>query len=81
MSQVIIITDKQGRRYLLVRQEEVQNSCREKADVEPVLTRAQLDKMAQGRIYHPFDNSTSMYKWNYTVYPSAEHAKAASAAA
>ena len=52
-----------------------------KADGEPVLTRAQLDKMAQGRIYHPFDNSTSMYKWNYTVYPSAEHAKAASAAA
>lgn len=45
-----------------------------KADGESVLTRAELDTMAKGRIYHPFDDSTNMYKWNYTIYPPVKRA-------
>ena len=56
-------------------------NAEKKADGEPVLTRAQLDKIADGRIYHPFDKSTSMYKWNYTVYPSSTIAAAKTAVA
>ena len=39
---------------------------------EKVLTRAQLNKKAKGRITHPFASDTDMYKWNYTVKAHAD---------
>lgn len=55
-------------------QKKYKTLAEKKADGESVLTRAELDTMAEGRIYHPFDDSTNMYKWNYTIYPPVKRA-------
>jgi len=42
-----------------------------KASGEEVLTRAKLNDKAAGRIVHHFSQENDMYRWNYTVYPTA----------
>lgn len=47
-----------------------QTNKEKKANGEAILTRAELEKIANGRITHPFPEGTDQYKWNYTITPS-----------